>query len=308
MKYSELAAAFADLKKVPPTFAVSPEREKILLRLDKIFGEPDSEISPTLGRFYRECIDSALSEIKSYNSTTPRLWKFYSSGILIKSARRTLAIDINDGCVPVQGRTAITLHSSQLRSLADIIDEYYCTHSHSDHISPKLCDALARRGKRIVMPAESIRRWMIRGAVPAEKFCSEHCQVFMNWQECGSEKLDCAMYFFSLSNNRTAMVRGDIYHEKGFDACLSHLHQWGKPVDYAFLTPYFTGGVNPVEALARNFSYRFIPIHEWEFSHRGFGKKGAATQCYSELYEDFRFWYRHGYAQVLSWGESIFLT
>ena len=308
MKYSELTAIFDELKNIPPVFAVSPEREKILLRLDGIFGEPDSEISATLGRFYRERVDAALSEIKAYHGKTPCLWKFYSSGIIIRSARRTIAIDINDGCVPEQGRTAVTLRPAQIRALADIIDEYYCTHSHSDHISPSLCDALARRGKLIVMPAESIRRWMIHGAVPADKFCSEHCRVFMNWQESSSGKLDCAMYFFSLSNNRTAMVRGDIYHEKGFDACLAHLHQWGKSVDYVFLTPYFTGGVNPVEALGRNFACRFIPIHEWEFSHRGFGKKGAATQCYSELYKEFRFWYRHGYAQVLSWGESIFLT
>ena len=308
MKYSELTAAFDELKNIPPVFAVSPERENILRRLDTIFGEPDSEISAALGRFYRERVDAALTEIKAYHGKTPRLWKFYSSGIIIKSDARTFAVDVNDGCVPVQGRTEILLRPGQIWKLADIIDEYYCTHSHSDHISPSLCDALARRGKRIVMPAESIRRWMICGAVPAEKLRSDHCRAFLNWQGDASGGLDCAMYLFTLSNGKNVFIRGDIYHKEGFDACMDKLRSWKKTADYAFLTPYFTSGDDPVDVLGKKFSCRFIPIHEWEFSHRAFGKSGPATQCYNELYKDFQQWYRLGRMQILAWGESIDLA
>ena len=307
MKYSELNSVFADLKAIPTSFSAIPERKKALLHLDEIFGEADSETTTVLGNFYRKQVDNALTEISSYTGKTPRLWKFYSSGIIIKSDNLTMAIDINDGCVPVQGRTKITLRGDQIRKLATLIDEYYCTHSHVDHLSPALCDALARRNKIIVMPAEAIRRWLIKGAVPAENFHSNHCKTFLNWQGDASGGLDCAMYLFTLSNKRTVMVRGDIYHKEGFDACVAQLHTWKTGVDYAFLTPYFSDGDDPVEVLSKKFNCRFIPIHEWEFGHRVFGQKGPATQCYAELYEKFDYLYQSGRAQILSWGESIAL-
>ena len=304
MKYSDLKAVAAKLSENPPAFKVSLEREDALLRLDELFGEADSEISPALGRFYRDRTDAALDEISAYKGKEPRFWKLYSSGFIIKSGSRTLAVDVNGGCTG-RGRTRITLRSGQIRRLAELIDEYYCTHSHEDHISAPLCDALIRRGKLVVMPAESARRWLIPGATAAEGFCSGHCRTFLNWQGNAVGGLDCAMYLFTLSNGRTVMVRGDIYHGEGFEACMAHLKKWKQPVDYVFATPYYTSGRDPIAALGTEFGCRFIPIHEWEFSHRAFGKTGPATQCFAELLKVFRSWYRIGRAQFLTWGESI---
>ena len=98
MKYADLRTAAAKLCEKPPSFKVSTEREDALLRLDKLFGEADSEISPVLGRFYRERMDTALDEISAYKGKIPRFWKLYSSGFIIKSARLTLAVDVNGGC------------------------------------------------------------------------------------------------------------------------------------------------------------------------------------------------------------------
>ena len=305
MKYFDLKAAMARLLETPPSFRVSPEREDGLLRLDELFGEADSEISPVLGRFYRERMDAALYEITKYKGKNPRFWKLYSSGFIIKSARRTLAVDVNGGCTPARGRTRITLRDDQIRSLAETIDEYYCTHSHEDHISAPLCDALVRRGKTVIMPAEAARRWMISGTVPAEGFRSAHCRSFLNWQGNASGGLDCAMYLFTLTNGRTVMVRGDIYHGEGFEECLKQLKKWKQPLNYVFASPYYSSGRDPIATLGAEFDCRFIPIHEWEFSHRAFGKTGPATQCYAELLDTFRCWYRLGRAQFLAWGESI---
>ena len=307
MKYADLTAVAADLAVAPPAFTVDPERETALRRLDSLLGEADSENSPRLGRFYRERVDRALAEIAAYRGKTPRFWKLYSSGFVVKSARRTLAVDINGGCTPGRGRTRITLRDDQIRKLAELIDEYYCTHSHEDHISAPLCDALARRRKLIVMPAESIHRWLISGATAAEELLCDHCRVFLNWQGNASGGLDCAMYLFTLENGRTVMVRGDIYHGEGFDACMEHLRAWNLPVDYVFTSPYYTSGDDPIAALGREFACRFVPIHEWEFSHRALGKPGPATQCFAELYEKFDVWYQCGRAQFLTWGESISL-
>ena len=307
MKYAELVATAAELRDVPPVFAVTLRRESALRRLDALFGEADSECAPAMGRFYRAQVDRALAEIAAYSGRTPRFWKLYSSGFIVKSSRRTLAVDVNGGCTPPRGRTRITLRGDQIRRLAELIDEYYCTHSHEDHISAPLCDVLARRGRLIVMPAEAIRRWMIPGATAAEGFRSDHCRTFLNWQGDASGGLDCAMYLLTLGNGRTVMVRGDIYHAEGFAGCVAQLRAWNASVDYVFTSPYFTGGDDPIAVLGREFACRFVPIHEWEFSHRPFGSPGPATQSFSELYDKFDVWYRRGRAQFLTWGESILL-
>ena len=302
MKYADLAAVARTLRRFPPAFRVVPEREAALLRLDSLFGEADSEIHPAMGRFYRARVDETLAEIEAYSGKTPRFWKLYSSGFIIKSGARTITVDVHGGCTPPCGRTCITLSLPQLRRIAELTDEYYVTHSHEDHISPIVCDALARRGKRMVMPAEAIRRWMVRGATPAEELRSRHTRAFLNFQG----NLPCAMYLFTLANGRTVMVRGDIYHKEGFCACIDKVREWGQTVDYAFLTPYAEADYSPVAMLGKAFpSSRFIPIHEWEFSHRRFGQAGAATQCFAELLATFRTWYKKNRVQFLAWGESI---
>ena len=87
MKYADLKAAAAKLCENPPSFKVSSGREAALLRLDELFGEADSEISPVLGRFYRDRVDAALDEIAAYKGKKPRFWKLYSSGFIIIQVR-----------------------------------------------------------------------------------------------------------------------------------------------------------------------------------------------------------------------------
>lgn len=295
-----------DLDKEPPRFAVTPKREEFLYRMDELLKEADSERTGTLGEFYRQRVDRVIKEVSAYKGDTPRFWKLYSSGFIIKDKLRTIAVDINPGCVPASGRTALTMSDKQVGQLADIIDAYFCTHSHNDHISPELCDALAQRKKLIVMPSEAIFRWMIKGATPSETFNSDYCKTYLNWQGSDDKKgLDNSMYYFTLSNGKTVFVRGDIYHGSGFELCLKNIAKWGNRIDYAFLTPYFTSGNDPVRTLNNNSRCRFIPIHEWEFSHRPSGVRKKATQDFRELYQAFAQPYNKGRVQFLFWGESI---
>jgi hypothetical protein len=218
----------------------------------------------------------------------------------------TLSILFNPGCVPGFGRTALLISSEQIKKLADIIDAYFCTHSHEDHIHPELCDELAKRKKLIVMPSEAIFRWTIRGATPSETFQSSYCKTYLNWQGVDSKKgLDNSMYFFTLSNGKTVFVRGDIYHGSGFELCLKNIAKWSSKIDYAFMTPYFISGTDPVWTLNTKYNCRFIPIHEWEFSHRPSGVRKKATQDFHELYQAFDAPYNNGRAQFLFWEESI---
>lgn len=306
MKYSELDALFQQLQNVPPAFAVSPERRNLLLQMDSLLCEADSEINPDLGKFYREKVDNIIREVKEYSGDRPRLWKLYSSGFLLKDKSRVIAIDINGGCTSGIGRTRLVLHNEQFEALAEIIDEYYNTHSHIDHISETLCDMLAAKGKLMVMPQEAIRRWLFEGATPVEEFSAPHVKTFLNYQGTDEKKgLDCAMYLFTLSNGKTILWRGDIYHRDGFNACMEHIDSWQKRVDYAPLTPYYTSGDAPIAILDKKFACRFLNCHEWEFTHRKPGVKGPATQCFEELYGAFAIPYQDNRTAFLFWGESI---
>ena len=308
MNYQELAVVAGALDKEPTHFGIDRKREELLLQVDSLLGEANSERTAELCRFYRKRVDRVLAEVKAYNGSTPRLWKLYSSGVLIKDKGKVIAVDVNFGCVPGEGRTRLLLSARQVRILAEIIDEYYCTHSHVDHLSPEICDALFRRNKLMVMPQEAIVRWCINGACAAENLTSKHCRVFMNWQGNVNGGLDCAMYLFTLSNGKTVFVRGDIYHAEGFDGCLEMVDKWQQTIDYALMSPYHTGGGEaPVRILEERYKCRTMPIHEWEFSHRKIGVAGAATQCFEELYREFAVPYTNGRAQMLFWGEAIML-
>ena len=151
MNYSALDAVCCQLQSAPPRFAVDPMRQQLLLQIDKLLSEADSETDFELGRFYRDRVDQIIREVKAYTGDNPRLWKLYSSGFLLKDHDRVIAIDINGGCTPDSGRTRMILHDAQFEALSDIIDEYYNTHSHRDHISADLCDLLAAKGKLIVI-------------------------------------------------------------------------------------------------------------------------------------------------------------
>lgn len=115
------------------------------------------------------------------------------------------------------------------------------------------------------------------------------------------------MYHFTLSNRKQIFIRGDIYHQEGFLGCIDFLEQNRLGVDYVFATHYFTSGPAPIPLLNEKYQCRFIPIHEWEFSHRRVHTPGPATQCFKELISVYAEPYQAGRAQFLTWGESIAL-
>ena len=307
MKYADFIAVAAEIAKNPPHFGVDTKREAALYQLDALFSEADSETMPAVGRYYRHRFDATLAEVSAYRGKTPRLWKVYSSGFIIRDGKRIIGLDINNGCTPPTGRTTIKLKRSQVKALANLLTEYYVTHSHEDHISVELCDDLAKQGKLIVMPAECIRRWMVKNGTPAENFATFGCRTFMKWQGTAEKGLDCAMYLFALSNGKTVFSRGDIFHKEGFEECMEQIRNWQAHIDYALVSHYSTGGgTPPLETLDKEHKCRFVPSHEWEFSHRRFGLTGSGnTQSYAILFHEFAKPYQAGRAQCLSWGECI---
>ena len=307
MKYADLSRISDELKNCPPEFAVSEKREKLLMQMDKLLGEAFSEFTPALGKYYDAQVERVLEEVSAYDGKVPRFWKLYSSGFIIKDAGKVIAFDINNGCEHHNARATIALKPSKLRQLAQMIDEYYCTHSHVDHISPELCDALARRKKLLVMPEQSRKCWRIPRAIAAEKVNLPHIRTYLNWQGNAEGGLDCSMYHLTLSNGKTVFVRGDIYHAEGFLGCMDFLDENKLHVDYVFTSHYSTSGPEPIPFLDEKYKCCFVPIHEWEFTHRKMGKQGPATQCFEELYGVYRSYYNESRTQFLSWGESILL-
>lgn len=307
MQLESLEKTFAALQEFPPAFRVFPERKSLLMQMDMLYGEADSERSYELGRFYRNRLDEIFAGIAAYDGKEPRLWKLYSSGVIIKDARRTIAMDINNGCLPMHGRSAVKLTVEDCEKIADLADEYYVSHAHDDHVSPQLCDAFTRRKKLVVMPRSALKGWMVDGGVAAEELDTPDTLTFLNWQGNAAGGMDCAMYLFTLSNGKTIFSRGDIYHKEGFEGCLEAVKKSGKRIDYACLSPYFTSGDDPVDILDRDYRCRFLNFHEWEFAHRPMGKAGEATQCFETLFNEFAAAYADNRLALLTWGESITL-
>lgn len=306
MEFAKLAALSIKLRENPPCFVTSEKRRELMLEVDELLGEANSEKSAELGKFYRMQVDNMLDEISAYSGTIPRMWKFYSSGIMVKDKERTFSLDINLGCLPPHGRSKLHLTEEQIGKIADLVDEHYVSHAHDDHTSGEICDAVSRRGKKVIMPQQALEAWMIDG-IAAEKWSVPHCLTFLNWQGNASGGMPCAMYLFTLSNGKTLFTRGDIYHKEGFDGCLETVRKSGKAIDYACLTPYFTSGEAPVKILDEIYHCRFLNLHEWEFAHRPMGRAGEATQCFRTLYKEFAEAYADNRLALLTWGESIAL-
>ena len=153
MKRSQLDDVYNELSKSKS----GDNRRLALLKMDSLLGEPNSENDPVLGEFYNDRVASAVKEISAHDKSVPRLWKFYSSGVIIVSGGKVRAFDMNCGCEESFRRTRLRLKPGVIEALADVIDESYHTHNHIDHFGLELADALLERGKKLICTTGAIQ-------------------------------------------------------------------------------------------------------------------------------------------------------
>lgn len=86
--------------------------------------------------FLRQRLDLVIAEVRAARVTAGLLaWHCYNMGYVFKSPQTCFGID---------------LHGRGLEALADDLDFLLITHSHGDHVTPALLEALQARGKPVV--------------------------------------------------------------------------------------------------------------------------------------------------------------
>ncbi len=285
-------------------------RHALLRQLDALFGEPASENNPILRDFYRQRCRQTIREIRAWDGPEAKLWKCYSSGVVIKDGDGSVtAFDLNDGCTPKARRTLFLLGEELTEEFSELIDTAFYTHGHPDHIGPAIAGRLLAHGKKVIAPLEAIQEWRLVGAISAEEYRSERVRCYPGIQRMTMEAdSPNSAYLFTLRSGATFFVRGDIYFWEDFLPILDRIKEEKRTIDFVALSPFHQSGPSPVTELDCRFHCRFLTIHEWEFSHRlPLGIGGSATQTFQELHESFRVPGEDGRCACLGWGESMLL-
>lgn len=274
-----------------------------LRTVDRILAAPDSENHPALAAFYNRRIQKALREIREYVGDVPRLWKFYSSGIVVKAGGTVSAFDLNCGGEVENRRTRLRFTPETLTMLVEVIDISYHTHAHVDHIGVELVDRLLRKGKMVITCSDAIRKWLLTGAVNAEKHVAPGYHCYPGFQRAGAIELPNTAFVLELAPGATLLVKGDIFMGHDVEELCDRIDRDGLRIDYAAVSPFALTPPGIVAECQRRYDSFFIPVHEWEFGHRTPGRSGGATQTYAELMTVFT----KGKARLLTWGESMTL-
>lgn len=277
----------------------APDKQ-VLEQLDAFFAHAGSEQSPELASFFTARYRRILDELSNPPTDGISIWKLYSSGILLHLPDGTvIGFDVNDGC------GALRMPPEQEEAFAQKIDWMFYTHEHPDHVGASLAKALLRHHKRVVAPRNAIRLWQLDGADAAEDCDMDAIHCYASFQRiAGTEDVVNFAYILRAAGV-SFLVRGDVYDGSDFTRLLNQIEADGQRVDVAFISPFSLTPPDPVAELHERFHCRFIPLHEWEFSHRPAGKSGAATQSYGELFRLFDQPIRDGKCAVMTWGDRL---
>lgn len=311
LQYKDAAGKMnlAALKKIyrQLRLAKSPdEHEKMLCVWDEILSTVNCQNDPALAAFYNWCTNQAIDEIRAYDDKTPRLWKFYSSGVIIKANGIIRAFDLNCGCEMEYARTRLRLTQANIRKLSNIIDEYYATHAHVDHIGTQLVDALVKNKKKIIANSDTIRKWLLTTALDSDKLQKPDLYVFPSFQRAGTQNLPNSAFVLKLTKDCTILVKGDIYTGTDITALCNWIKKQNLMIDYAIVSIFGLTDPRIIPEVKRRFNSTVIPTHEWEFGHRVWNTSGRATQTFADLYAEIRKYKCTGFP--LMWGESVELA
>ena len=301
---NRIEALYGMLASLPATAANLQARKPLLCEMDDILSTACSELDASLGDYYRECCRRVAGEIRVWHGDTARIWKLYSSAIIIKDCSgKVIGFDVNDGCTPEAGRrTRLRIDRATAEALAEVIDVMFYTHAHLDHVGTIMADALMAHGTIVVAPQDAIDKWTLDTAIPAEICHMDDVHCYAGHQ---GFTLPNFAYAVKLACGKTVFVRGDMYSGEELVPVLDTMQNTGVTPDLACLSHYKDSGPDPVPEIYGRFKCDMIPIHEWEFTHRKLGQTGVATQSYHDLHDFFAVPIADGKCHIITWGESL---
>jgi len=326
----------------PPAWDQIEARAAIAVSLDRQVavqvrdGMTDADRAPLrpLLEFYRRRVDAGLDALEQARVTNGvRVFKFYSSSLVLQSAEGTVAVDfcqgpINNGGEPEARdvrRTGFFWTPRQRDRLARLVEVSLITHRHHDHADYSLANRLVAQRKTVIGPAQLKALWKDLAAnitVPAygtaqrfgpvEIFTMLGSQYSRNAPSgTGTERVgvpandpavDSESGVYLLRLGGLTFLQGAENHVPAGEWLLQAIGRGFAP-DVLLSAGQFQGQ-RSVDAVLRTRPEIFrIPVHEYELMHEGGGNRTAP-------------WFRDGGRRLIEqrrslplfWGEHILLT
>jgi len=345
------------MKIYPPSFEHGEQRLQIMESLDKIINFSVSDnfsVNPESVRmgyaqrlkeivtFYRKRVDEGLEALEKTRVTEGvRVFKFYSSSVILKSADGTIAIDFAQGPIgndykqrsdegepePLDYlKTGFYLTQEQRDRLANLVDVYLITHQHQDHADYYLAKHMIQAGKPVVGTEQLKYIWedLSTGIiVPDFEKIQKYfpCEIFtqLGKQYAPAQiKTEKGEKFAIPSNDPSRYVESIRYlvkiagitflqsaemHTEGYE-WLEKAANFGWKVDVIFSAGSYQGERSVLKFLRdKQIQYFRLPIHEYEITHPNGGKRMAPL-----LKGDNREAFDQKKLMPLIWGENFLLT
>jgi hypothetical protein len=302
----------------PPSAQNVAERALIAQSMDKlvrfavkrdITDEQVEQLRPLRDLYLRQ-VDRGLDELeKSEVGDGVRIFKFYSSSVILKSRDGVVAIDFQQGPHltantnistpdPVAARTGFHWSPEQLQRLAKIVDVSLITHEHADHADSDLSRLLLSQGKTVVLPQQLKTQWAELGGnmvVPtygtAQRFGPVEIQTAVGAQYMQNDKAtsggDGEVTGFPSADPSIQDAETVVYLARVGDLVFLQAAENNVPVD-AWLRKSIAEGFRPDvkmsvgarqgaraigEVLKETGPVFFLPIHEYEMGHGGGGNR-----------------------------------
>jgi hypothetical protein len=331
----------------PPSAKNNAERALIAQSMDKlvrfavkrdITDEQVEQLRPLRDLYLRQ-VDRGLDALEKCEvGDGVRIFKFYSSSVILKSRDGVVAIDFQQGPHltantnittpdPVAARTGFHWSPEQLQRLAKIVDVSLITHEHADHADSDLSRLLLSQGKTVVLPQQLKTQWAELGGkmvVPAygtaQRFGPVEIQTAVGAQYMQNDKATSdgtgEVTGFPSQDPAISDAETVVYLARVGDLVFLQAAENNVPVD-GWLRKAISEGFRPDvkmsvgarqgaraigEVLKETGPVFFLPIHEYEMGHGGGGNRTAG------YYEGARgSAIEKGLMMPLFWGESFAL-
>ncbi len=331
------------MESYPPSFESGDERLKIMQSLDRLIcysvkhvsEEDRPKLKPWLQEmvpFYRRRIDRCLDALESTRvEEGVRLFKFYSSSVILKSAQGTVSLDFCQGPVS-NGRepedsdlyeSGFYLTPGQRDRLAKLVDVALITHRHHDHADFSLAKRLVAAGKPVIGPAQLKRHWpsLAQGITVPDYDTVQRfgpCEILtqfgyqyavsrtgpdgerygMHDPESVERSSESARYLLRIGG--ITFLQAAESQTEAYD-WLEKAEEQGWSVDVLFKPGQYQGARSVMRYL-KDSDFFEVPIHEYELMHHGGGNRTAQL-----LKDGARDAFDRKRAMPLLWGEDFLL-
>ena len=285
----------------PPRLGGDPARAPLFEALDVWAMAPDTvywdgnaaTANPDFLAYYLRRINRALDELATAQvDRGARIWKLYSSGVVVKTVDTVFAFDTVEGpfkniLKSPDDDPAFTFHwTPAMRArFAERVDVLLISHWHYDHTSFALVEAMLAAGKTVVVPAQLKQRWAnvpwadrLTTLEPATDTPVGKLTVrsfdgvqYMeqdddgNWVTAANKDAQNNVVLVRASDGTTFLQNGD-NRGKPFVGWLGEAVAAGWHVDVWFIPLFWPNTLlKDVEAICQPI---LIPVHEHELGHK----------------------------------------